>query len=183
MEVSQSSTDSTICQSNNQQPPTTSSLTKHSTYLAIQSLLQGLASETRTNEVFPRRLIKAFYRIEEPPSDAILETEVVKRPDTWKRNEDIQQKWRHFLCFDVEATCRSGKEFDWPNEIIVSDARPAVWPLGYRDVGSPDPWTVVSVPLLDVKMHCGSHVMLIVLGIPCGAVPMGLSREPWQHNT
>lgn len=31
-----------------------------------------------------------------------------------------KQPCRAFLCFDVEATCRGGKEFSWPNEIIVS---------------------------------------------------------------
>ena len=29
------------------------------------------------------------------------------------------ERWKAFLCFDVEATCRGGKEFAWPNEIIV----------------------------------------------------------------
>lgn len=31
-----------------------------------------------------------------------------------------KQPVRSFLCFDVEATCREGREFDFPNEIIVS---------------------------------------------------------------
>lgn len=31
-----------------------------------------------------------------------------------------KQPIRHFLCFDVEATCREGREFNFPNEIIVS---------------------------------------------------------------
>ncbi|WVF68444.1 hypothetical protein IAT40_003210 [Kwoniella sp. CBS 6097] len=30
----------------------------------------------------------------------------------------LKQPYKSFLCFDVEATCRPGKEFDWPNEII-----------------------------------------------------------------
>lgn len=34
--------------------------------------------------------------------------------------KEAQSTWKSFLCFDVEATCRGGKEFDWPNEIVVS---------------------------------------------------------------
>lgn len=31
-----------------------------------------------------------------------------------------KQKYKAFLCFDVEATCRAMKaDFDYPNEIIV----------------------------------------------------------------
>jgi hypothetical protein len=30
------------------------------------------------------------------------------------------QPYQSFLCFDVEATCSGGKDFDYPNEIIVS---------------------------------------------------------------
>jgi len=36
------------------------------------------------------------------------------------RLESAQETWRSFLCFDVEATCRGGREYDWPNEVIVS---------------------------------------------------------------
>jgi hypothetical protein len=31
-----------------------------------------------------------------------------------------QEGFSSFLVIDVEATCVSGKDFDWPNEIIVS---------------------------------------------------------------
>lgn len=46
------------------------------------------------------------------------ESPVVISPKKWGK-----QPIRSFLCFDVEATCRGGREFDWPNEVIVSSAR------------------------------------------------------------
>ena len=49
--------------------------------------------------------------------------ENVKRKTAWiyaQRLEASQLALQSFLCFDVEATCRPGREFDWPNEIIVS---------------------------------------------------------------
>jgi len=42
-------------------------------------------------------------------------TPVPISPKKWGK-----QPTRSFLCFDVEATCRGGREFDWPNEVIVS---------------------------------------------------------------
>lgn len=49
------------------------------------------------------------------------------RPPTGEKSPVLisPKKWgkqpiRSFLCFDVEATCRGGREFDWPNEVIVS---------------------------------------------------------------
>ena len=42
-------------------------------------------------------------------------TNVPMTPKKWGK-----QPIRSFLCFDVEATCREGREWDYPNEIIVS---------------------------------------------------------------
>jgi len=71
-----------------------------------------------------RRLLKAFYKSEDPeaesaeqsPEDLKLREEEVYQ----ERLESAQEAWKSFLCFDVEATCRGGREYDWPNEVIVS---------------------------------------------------------------
>lgn len=46
-----------------------------------------------------------------------------------------KQPIRSFLCFDVEATCREGREFDFPNEIIVSQKRRLTCSGGTRLMG------------------------------------------------
>jgi hypothetical protein len=66
-------------------------------------------------------LLKAFYKTEEPEAILSAETAQEEADNSYERwAERAQGDWRSFLCFDVEATCRGGKEFDWPNEIIVS---------------------------------------------------------------
>ncbi|WVQ75109.1 hypothetical protein IAR50_004718 [Cryptococcus sp. DSM 104548] len=55
------------------------------------------------------------------PSESVIAAhfaEKEKRREERRQMKESGQKFRSFLCFDVEATCRGGKEFDWPNEII-----------------------------------------------------------------
>ncbi|TYJ57850.1 hypothetical protein B9479_001460 [Cryptococcus floricola] len=55
------------------------------------------------------------------PSESVLAAhfaEKERRRAERQQMKESGQKFRSFLCFDVEATCRGGKEFDWPNEII-----------------------------------------------------------------
>lgn len=53
----------------------------------------------------------------QPPVDGD-ELPAVRQPKRGNEQDRIA-RWKAFLCFDVEATCRGGKEFAWPNEIIV----------------------------------------------------------------
>jgi hypothetical protein len=78
-----------------------------------------------------RRLLKAFYRSEEPDPELTERSEAdpasPSRRTFEERLEEAQSDWSAFLCFDVEATCRGGKEFDWPNEIIVREHAAPRW--------------------------------------------------------
>jgi 3'-5' exoribonuclease 1 len=70
-----------------------------------------------------RRLLKAFYKTEEPDEESMArsaeERRVREEAVFEDRQESAQETWKSFLCFDVEATCRGGREYDWPNEVIV----------------------------------------------------------------
>ncbi|OCF34283.1 hypothetical protein I316_03796 [Kwoniella heveanensis BCC8398] len=58
------------------------------------------------------------------PTTTSLKTNATPSPKGKGKNTSgrtskvMKQPYNSFLCFDVEATCRPGKEFDWPNEII-----------------------------------------------------------------
>lgn len=57
-----------------------------------------------------RRLNAAYLRTKEEEEAALRAA--TPRP--------FKQPYQSFLCFDVEATCEPGTNFDYPNEIIVS---------------------------------------------------------------
>ncbi|OXG25430.1 hypothetical protein C367_03253 [Cryptococcus neoformans Ze90-1] len=55
------------------------------------------------------------------PPDSVLAAHFAAKEKRRQEREEMKilgQRYRSFLCFDVEATCRGGKEFDYPNEII-----------------------------------------------------------------
>lgn len=74
-----------------------------------------------------RRLWNAVTRLASSASVPVPESSVDREKAQDTNGSDKasgHQPYRSFLCFDVEATCSGGaKEFDFPNEIIVS--RPA----------------------------------------------------------
>lgn len=61
-----------------------------------------------------RRLFAAFNRAKEDSAAAEAEAAAASSKPALPK-----QPWGSFLCFDVEATCEQGKNFDYPNEIIV----------------------------------------------------------------
>ncbi|WVQ95998.1 hypothetical protein IAU59_003098 [Kwoniella sp. CBS 9459] len=114
----------------------------------VDQLREGLAQrglDTKgKKETLWRRLVNAIHRasLRDPPSDDDSDyfvdadtsdgdsssTPTKSSTTTTARRKDplgagagqkvLKQPYKSFLCFDVEATCRPGKEFDWPNEII-----------------------------------------------------------------
>ncbi|ORY34829.1 ribonuclease H-like domain-containing protein [Naematelia encephala] len=88
----------------------------------VDQLRTGLATlglDTKgKKETLWRRLVRAFNHLgfSSPPK----EEAAAKHEETESKGEDgrLNQRYKYFLCFDVEATCRGGKEFNWPNEII-----------------------------------------------------------------
>jgi 3'-5' exoribonuclease 1 len=72
-----------------------------------------------STDMIVRRLMNAFTALTIGQPSAQPEDVAEEEPEPevcpWEG-----QKWESLLCFDVEATCRGGREFDWPNEIIVS---------------------------------------------------------------
>lgn len=70
-----------------------------------------------------RRLLKAFYKSEDPeaesPEQSAEDMKLREEEVYQERLESAQETWKSFLCFDVEATCRGGREYDWPNEVVV----------------------------------------------------------------
>lgn len=87
------------------------------------------------NVLIRRRLLKAFYRSDDSDcspqtSSASDQVEEAVEDSFEKWQERAQSDWKSFLCFDVEATCRGGKEFDWPNEIIVRCQLPGLPLIG-----------------------------------------------------
>jgi len=70
-----------------------------------------------------RRLLKAFYSADDARSERERTATPAPEDDVLTAYEarlrSAQDTWESFLCFDVEATCRGGREYDWPNEIIV----------------------------------------------------------------
>jgi hypothetical protein len=72
-----------------------------------------------------RRLLTAFHRAKSTPppgTEAGAASQVEKTQEVHgpTRKKWGKQPYRSFLCFDVEATCSGGKDFHYPNEIIVS---------------------------------------------------------------
>jgi hypothetical protein len=77
-----------------------------------------------------RRLLNAFHRAKStPPPESPEEIVGVSAISHVEKTQEVhgptRKKWgkqpyRSFLCFDVEATCSGGKDFHYPNEIIVS---------------------------------------------------------------
>ncbi|KAK8849620.1 hypothetical protein IAR55_004955 [Kwoniella newhampshirensis] len=93
----------------------------------VDQLRDGLAQlglETKgKKETLWRRLLNAAHRaaLRNPRSDDDDDDEEEVEEEggvTGPIKNIIKQPYRSFLCFDVEATCRPGKEFDYPNEII-----------------------------------------------------------------
>ncbi|WVR08125.1 hypothetical protein IAU60_005171 [Kwoniella sp. DSM 27419] len=108
-------------------PPSSSpKVSKKQTVDQLRDGLAQLGLDTKgKKETLWRRLVSAVHRasLRDPPSD---ESDSESDHDiTLARGSDgstsirvLKQRYTSFLCFDVEATCRPGKEFDWPNEII-----------------------------------------------------------------
>lgn len=67
-------------------------------------------------ELTLRRLLAAFIQSKETK-------EVTATP----RPRPHRQPYLSFLCFDVEATCEAGTNFDYPNEIIVRQLEKSSW--------------------------------------------------------
>lgn len=62
---------------------------------------------------YPRRLNTNFIRSKEE------EEAVAAAAAAWAEPQKKKQPFASFLCFDVEATCEAGTNFNFPNEIIV----------------------------------------------------------------
>lgn len=83
-------------------------------------------SRPRTDLEIYRRLTNYFRRSQAEPTDRRKDAnETSKVDDTVLETVAPAQlrrttrKYESFLCFDVEATCEAGKNFAYPNEIIV----------------------------------------------------------------
>lgn len=68
----------------------------------------------------PKTSISSEAQAQAQAQDDNLAKEAKEAKEGISEKKRGKQPCRAFLCFDVEATCRGGKEFNWPNEIIVS---------------------------------------------------------------
>ncbi|WRT69622.1 uncharacterized protein IL334_006611 [Kwoniella shivajii] len=102
-------------------------VSKKQTVDQLKDGLREMGLDTKgKKETLWRRLVNAIHR-------ATARDPITDDSDASEHNGDLsiqsqgegdmtirilKQRYKTFLCFDVEATCRPGKEFDWPNEII-----------------------------------------------------------------
>ncbi|WWC65753.1 uncharacterized protein I303_108375 [Kwoniella dejecticola CBS 10117] len=108
--------------------PTPSKVSKKQTVDQLKDGLRELGLDTKgKKETLWRRLVNAIHKasLRDPESDDSDASSSVSTGSSTKPGNDghvkirvVKQTYKSFLCFDVEATCRPGKEFDWPNEII-----------------------------------------------------------------
>ena len=56
------------------------------------------------------------------PCDVILPKSTVVPPTSPRISPKTRQPYEFFLVLDVEATCQRGADFNFPNEIIVSES-------------------------------------------------------------
>ncbi|WWD20246.1 hypothetical protein CI109_104722 [Kwoniella shandongensis] len=111
-----SSSHSPEASSSSTPPSPTPKVSKKQTVDQLREGLAQLGLETKgKKETLWRRLLDAVHRaaLRDPSSED--DDEVESPPEPVKI---VKQPYRSYLCFDVEATCRPGKEFDYPNEII-----------------------------------------------------------------
>lgn len=86
-------------------------------FLILNELLLASAWISFTDRADTRRLMGAHCRQQEEQVAAARQAAL----DATGLAVDARQPHLSYLCFDVEATCMSGKNsFDYPNEIIVS---------------------------------------------------------------
>ncbi|KAL1406442.1 hypothetical protein Q8F55_008141 [Vanrija albida] len=87
---------------------------KKATASEMRASLELLGLDTRgKRETLWKRLFAAFTRAKED-SDAAAAAAAAESAHA----APPKQPYGSFLCFDVEATCEAGKNFDYPNEII-----------------------------------------------------------------
>ncbi|WOO83957.1 3'-5' exonuclease eri1 [Vanrija pseudolonga] len=95
-------------------PPPIERPRKKATASEMRASLEQLGLDTRgKRETLWKRLFTAFSRAKEDSEAAEAEAAAASR-----KTPPPKQPWGSFLCFDVEATCEQGKNFDYPNEII-----------------------------------------------------------------
>lgn len=87
---------------------------------AVQLPLPDLATLTLSSDrvpVAPTSAAPAPPHTSSPAPHTTSETPVLNLPEVpWP----VKQPYDAFLVLDVEATCKEGTDFNWPNEIIVS---------------------------------------------------------------
>ncbi|WWC92713.1 uncharacterized protein L201_007672 [Kwoniella dendrophila CBS 6074] len=106
-------------------------VSKKQTVNQLKDGLRELGLDTKgKKETLWRRLVNAIHKasLRDPPTDDSEDDDDESSNSSQEyikiENEEnitirvLKQPYKSFLCFDVEATCRPGKEFDWPNEII-----------------------------------------------------------------
>ncbi|WVQ79328.1 hypothetical protein IAT38_001425 [Cryptococcus sp. DSM 104549] len=108
--------------------PASPKVTKKQTVDELREGLSQMGLDTKgKKETLWRRLVNAIQRASarDNPSDDEDSLPSSRADDGEGEGSQevaappaLKQKYKSFLCFDVEATCRPGKEFDWPNEII-----------------------------------------------------------------
>ncbi|WWD04520.1 hypothetical protein V865_002590 [Kwoniella europaea PYCC6329] len=102
--------------------PSSLKVSKKQTVDQLKDGLRELGLDTKgKKETLWRRLVNAIHKasLRDPLTDDSDDEEyLTPESDTPINIRILKQTYKSFLCFDVEATCRPGKEFDWPNEII-----------------------------------------------------------------
>lgn len=87
---------------------------------AVQLPLPDLATLTLSSDRVPAAPTSAAHappQTTSPAPHTTSETPVLNLPEVpWP----VKQPYDAFLVLDVEATCKEGTDFNWPNEIIVS---------------------------------------------------------------
>ncbi|ORX37795.1 hypothetical protein BD324DRAFT_623342 [Kockovaella imperatae] len=97
---------------------------KKSTVEEMRADLAKLGLDTRgRKQTLWKRLVKAFQQalqlLDEESISEGHDGDIEPETSTREAHDRARaEKWKAFLCFDVEATCRGGKKFNWPNEII-----------------------------------------------------------------
>ena len=96
-----------------------SSAVPHSAGTALASPRPGLFSSLYAMIASP--IAARPFPVPEPPSALVERTvDVVPKLEKPESSWPVKQPYNAFLVLDVEATCREGTDFNWPNEIIVS---------------------------------------------------------------
>ena len=87
---------------------------------SLATSLVGLISSIGTMIVSPFAVRPV--PVTQPPSNLVeIELDVIPKLDKPESPVPVKQPYDSFLVLDVEATCQEGTDFNWPNEIIVSE--------------------------------------------------------------